>query len=308
MIINTGNRTDIPGYYSKWFYQRIKEGFVLSRSPYAPNKVYRYNLDPSVVDCLVFCTKNPHPMLKEIELLKEYRQYWMVTITPYTKEIEPNVPNKNEVIRSFIALSKKIGKECIAWRYDPIFLNDKYTLDYHISIFEQMAQKLAPYTNVCIISFIDLYEKTKKNFQEVQEVSIDQQYQLVEAMSHIAKKYHITLKTCAEHNDFSMYQVDQLGCLTQETLEQALHVNFKLPHLTNARSTCKCLLGNDIGSYNSCLHGCRYCYANYEFKLVQKNYQLHDPYSPLLIGHLSKEDTIQIVNQVTWINPQLTLF
>ena len=118
----------------------------------------------------------------------------MVTITPYTKEIEPNVPNKNEVIRSFIALSKKIGKECIAWRYDPIFLNDKYTLDYHISIFEQMAQKLAPYTNVCIISFIDLYEKTKKNFQEVQEVSIDQQYQLVEAMSHIAKKYHITLK------------------------------------------------------------------------------------------------------------------
>ena len=163
MILNTGNRTDIPAFFSDWFFNRIQEGFVCVRNPYFPHQVTKYILDPQVIDIICFCTKNPKPMLSRLDLIKDYKQFWFVTITPYNQTIEPYVPNKNEIIRSFIELSKKIGSRCIGWRYDPIFLNDYYTVEYHLRIFEKMCQKLTGYTHQCVISFIDLYQKTKKN-------------------------------------------------------------------------------------------------------------------------------------------------
>ena len=128
MILNTGNRTDIPAFFSDWFFNRIQEGFVCVRNPYFPHQVTKYILDPQVIDIICFCTKNPKPMLSRLDLIKDYKQFWFVTITPYNQTIEPYVPNKNEIIRSFIELSKKIGSRCIGWRYDPIFLNDYYTI------------------------------------------------------------------------------------------------------------------------------------------------------------------------------------
>ena len=92
MIINTGMRTDIPAFYSQWFMNRIQAGYVLVRNPYRPDWITRYELSPDVVDCIAFCTKNPEPMLKHLDRLKNYHQYWFVTITPYGRDIEPNVP------------------------------------------------------------------------------------------------------------------------------------------------------------------------------------------------------------------------
>ena len=181
MILNTGNRTDIPAFFSDWFYSRIQEGYVCVRNPYFPNQVTKYRLDPQVIDIICFCTKNPKPMLSRLDLIKNYKQFWFITITPYNQSIEPHVPNKNEIIRSFIELSKKIGSHCIGWRYDPIFLNDYYTIDYHLHIFEKMCQKLSGYTHQCVISFIDLYQKTKKNFKEVE--GIEFQMKLITELS-----------------------------------------------------------------------------------------------------------------------------
>ena len=181
MILNTGNRSDIPAFFSDWFFNRIQEGFVCVRNPYFPHQVTKYILDPQVIDIICFCTKNPKPMLSRLDLIKGYKQFWFVTITPYNQSIEPHVPNKNEIIRSFIELSKKIGSHCIGWRYDPIFLNDYYTIDYHLHIFEKMCQKLSGYTHQCVISFIDLYQKTKKNFKEVE--GIEFQMKLITELS-----------------------------------------------------------------------------------------------------------------------------
>ena len=181
MILNTGNRTDIPAFFSDWFFNRIQEGFVCVRNPYFPHQVTKYILDPQVIDIICFCTKNPKPMLSHLDLIKDYKQFWFVTITPYNQTIEPYVPNKNEIIRSFIELSKKIGSRCIGWRYDPIFLNDYYTVEYHLRIFEKMCQKLTGYTHQCVISFIDLYQKTKKNFKEVE--GIEFQMKLITELS-----------------------------------------------------------------------------------------------------------------------------
>ena len=163
MIIHTGNRTDIPAFYSKWFVNRLKEEFVLVRNPYNPRAVTRFWLKPDVVDLIAFCTKNPAPMLRCMDLLEPFGQYWFVTITPYGKDIEPNVPEKDCVMEDFKRLSCIAGVDSVGWRYDPIFIDEKHSVEWHLAEFERMAENLAGYTRVCVISFIDLYEKTKNN-------------------------------------------------------------------------------------------------------------------------------------------------
>lgn len=308
MILNTGNRTDIPAFFSDWFFNRIQEGYVCVRNPYFPNQVTKYHLDPHVIDIICFCTKNPKPMLSRLDLIKDYKQFWFVTITPYNQSIEPHVPNKNEIIRSFIELSKKVGNHCIGWRYDPIFLNDYYTIDYHLHIFEKMCQKLSSYTHQCVISFIDLYQKTKKNFKEVQEVSEEDQIYLCQKFVEIGKRYHIEIYTCHENEALKTTGVHTSGCMNQQIIEKAIGCSLKLPKINEARQGCRCLLNNDIGVYNTCLHGCLYCYANYDRSTVLNNYKRHNKKSPFLIGDFQKDDIIKEAKQVSYLDKQLSLF
>ena len=164
MIINTGQRTDIPAFYSAWFVNRLTEGFVLVRNPYNPQRVTRYRLTPDVVDLIGFCTKNPEPMLPHLDLLKPFGQYWYVTVTPYGKDIGPNVPGKLRVLESFRRLSDAVGPERVGWRYDPILINEDWSVQRHIRAFSYMADALSGYTRTAVISFIDLYGKTRRNF------------------------------------------------------------------------------------------------------------------------------------------------
>ncbi|MBQ6217093.1 MAG: DUF1848 domain-containing protein [Erysipelotrichaceae bacterium] len=308
MILNTGSRTDIPAFYSEWFMNRIREGFVMARNPFDPKRVIRYDLDPSLVDAIVFCTKDPSKMLQHIDELKRYHMYWNVTITPYGKEIEENVPHKKDVMDSFIELSKKVGINNIVWRYDPIFLNECYTLDYHLLIFEKMAKYMEGYCNACIISFIDLYEKTKRNFPEVREVSYEDQCTITKEFVKIAKKYGMVIRLCHEDRELEKYGADASGCLSKKVLEKAIGETLNVKRSLETRKGCDCLLGNDIGAYNSCLHFCRYCYANFDKRLVIENRKKHDPKSPLLIGNIEEDDIISVHESRSFIDDQLHLF
>ena len=156
MILNTGQRTDIPAFFPEWLANRIKKGFVLVRNPYNPSLVTRYEINPQVVDAIGFCTKNPAPFFPYLDLVKDFGQFWYVTITPYEKDIEPGVPDKSEVIESFKYLSRAVGVGAVGWRYDPIFVDSKYTVDFHLRAFEKMASELEGYTKIVVISFIDL--------------------------------------------------------------------------------------------------------------------------------------------------------
>lgn len=308
MILNTGNRTDIPAFFSDWFYNRIKAGFVQVRNPYVPHQIIEYKLDPDVVDVICFCTKNPAPMFKRLHELAPYRQYWMMTITPYGKEIEPHIYNKRGIMKSFRYLSNQLGTKCVDWRYDPIFLNQKYTVEFHIRAFEQMARYLCGYTHRVIISFVDLYQKTSRNFPDVKEVEQETQLYLAEKFVEIGKKYDMHVVSCLEGAFLASAGVDISGCMTQSVLEYALDVHFALPNHGAARKGCACLLNNDIGAYNTCGHGCKYCYANDNMDLVYQNQKRHDPHSPLLVGHAHTNDTIVYAKQKSVIERQLRLF
>lgn len=308
MIIQTGMRTDIPAFYSQWFLNRIKEGYVLVRNPYNQESVTKYSLSPHVVDLISFCTKNPTPMLSHLDVLKPYGQYWFVTITPYGKEIEPNVPDKQQVLRSFQTLSQKVGVDSIGWRYDPIFLSETYTVDRHLHDFEQMAKTLCGYTKTCVISFIDLYQKVRRNFPEVQPVTQAQRIELGKAFARIGNAFGMIVKACGEGTELAPYGIDCNGCMTISTFETALHAKLDAPKSKTSRAECACFLSNDIGAYNTCGHLCRYCYANYDADAVLYHMKNHDPASPLLLGHLHPEDQIHEAKQESWLDMQLNLF
>lgn len=308
MILNTGCRTDIPAYYSEWFYNRIKEGYVLTRNPYYPNQVMKYSLDSRVVDCLCFCTKNPEPMLSRMEEIKQFKQFWHVTITPHGKEVEPYVPDKERVMEAFKRLAAIVGVNAVGWRYDPIFITDKYSLDFHVDAFRKMAENLAGYTQTCVISFIDLYAKTRRNFSGIREVPRADQITIAKEFVEIGRKHGITIRSCCEGAFLAEYGVDVSGCMTKQVLEKATGASLDLAKIKKpAREECNCLLGNDIGMYNTCGHGCLYCYANYDRKTVEQNMRLHNPQSPLLVGELLEEDVIKEVKQVSFCSGQMTL-
>ena len=308
MILNTGSRTDIPAYYSKWFMNRVHEGFVYARNPYYYRQVIRYEINPEVVDVIVFCTKNPIPMLEYIDELRKFNMFWFVTITPYGKEIEPNVPDKNKVIEAFKKLSTMLGSNCVSLRYDPILIDDKYTLDYHIDYFEKMMEELDGYTNQVVISFIDLYEKTKRNFPEAKEVDIDTQIGITKKFVEIGKRHNIEIFTCHENEILGEYGANISGCMTKEVLEKAINNKLNVKNKLDTRQGCNCLLGNDIGAYNTCGHLCRYCYANYSKEKVIENMKRHDPDSPLLIGNIEKDDVVRQSRQISYLDKQLSLF
>jgi hypothetical protein len=307
MIIQTGMRTDIPAFYSKWFCNRLKAGYVMVRNPYNPESVTKYSLSPSVVDLIAFCTKNPAPMFEHMDLLKPYGQYWFVTITPYGKEIEPNVPAKEKVIEDFKRLSDMVGVDCVGWRYDPIFITRTYSLDRHISDFEAMAKQLSGYTKTCVISFIDMYKKVQRNFPEARAVNASERIRIGREFARIAKKYGMTVKSCAEGNDLAPYGVDCNGCLTVDTYETALHSKLNAPKRKSPRSQCACMLGNDIGAYDTCGHLCRYCYANANANAVIKNMKAHNPLSPFLLGNPQAGDKVHNARQESWLDLQLHL-
>ena len=309
MIINTGQRTDIPAFYSKWFINRIREGYVLVRNPYYPNLVTKFLLNPKVVEVIGFCTKNPRPMFKYLDEIKDFGQFWYVSITGFDKDLEPNVPSIEQVIEDFKYLSNKVGKNAVGWRYTPIIINDKYTKEYHIKTFNAIAEQLDGYTNLVAYGFIDLYPKLQKYHKELEDTNDETKIEITKAFLKTAKDHHMDLRLCSKEKWLKNYGVDIEGCMRIEDYEKSISSKLDIKKKMNARKGyCACFLSNDIGAYNSCPHLCRYCYANGDAKLVMKNYSNHDDNSPLLIGNINKDDQIKDAKQESYLDKRITLF
>lgn len=293
MIINTGGRTDTVQYYTEWLLNRFREGYVLSRNPLFPNKVTRYELTPDKVDCVVFCSKNYKPILPYLhEITDKFNAYFHYTITAYGRDIEPGVPEIGESMETLIELSEAVGKQRVAWRYDPVLLTEKYTIARHFQTFERMAEKLTPHIDRCIFSFVEMYKKLEYNMPEIIPFSADDMYTLAKGLGAIANKYGIYIQTCGTNGDFSRYGIHSSGCMTLDILGEANGIEFKNLKHKGMRQGCHCIESRDIGAYDTCMNGCKYCYANKNPQKAFDNYKLHDPDSPLLLGSVGFEDTI----------------
>ena len=292
MILSVSRRTDIPAFYGKWFMQRLKEKYVLVRNPFNIHQLSNIPLTTTSIDAIVFWTKNSKPMhkyLKDIDNMG-YKYYFQYTITPYKKDMEENLLDKKIIINSFQELSSLIGKDKVIMRYDPIVLTSSYTIDYHIKAFEKLCNHLKDYTNKIIISFLDYYNNTSKNMQShnVFNITTDDMYKLAENFSSIAKSYKIILESCAEKIDLEKYNIKHGKCIDNELIEKITGAKLKAPK-DSQREHCNCIKCIDIGEYNSCIHNCLYCYANINKESAYKNYKLHNPLSPLLIGNIDYE-------------------
>lgn len=293
MIVSASRRTDIPNYYSDWFYRRIKEGFVCVRNPMNPKQVSRIALTPDVVDCIVFWTKNPEPMMSRLDELAAYPYYFQFTLTGYGADIEPGVPHKKDrMIPIFQALSDRIGKDRVIWRYDPILFTNVYTPEYHLKAFEQIAAALAGYTEKCVVSFVDAYAKNKKELAALgtYELGGRECLAFAENLSKTAGKNGMEIASCAERIDLSACGIRHNCCIDRELIERIIGRPIKAKKDKNQRGECGCIESVDIGAYHTCRNGCRYCYANESEKRVRNNYGKYDPASPILCGVISDQD------------------
>lgn len=294
MILNVSSRCDIPAFFSEWFINRLKEGYVDVRNPFYPKKVSRIILNKENIDCIVFCTKNPAPMFKYLNYLKKYKYIFFVTITPYTK-IEPNVSSKRRILTSIIELSRAIGSKRVIARYDPIILTRNYTIDFHEKAFSAICKILKGYVDTIIISFVDIKKNTFNNMKylRLKKITDEDVYKIARIFGKIAKDNGISIQTCAEKYDLSEFGFSNEPCISSKLINSITCLSRTYRH-GKQRENCKCIQTVDIGSYNCCSHFCKYCYANYDEKSVIKNINNHDKNSSMLIGHVTEKDIISI--------------
>lgn len=298
MIVSVSRRTDIPAFYSEWFMDKIEKGYVEVINPFNRKQVSKIELTTKTVDCFVFWSKNPKPMLSKLDILdkKGFKYYFQFTVTSYQSDIEVGMKNKNDILRTFINLSKKIGREKVVWRYDPIILNNRYTKEYHYQWFEALCKRLCNYTNKCVISFIDMYAKTKRNTKDLEliDISKEDMQDIAKNLASIAGKYNIVIETCCEAVNLSLYNIQKGKCIDDQIIEQIIGGPLNVKKDETQREVCGCVKSIDIGQYNTCKHFCTYCYANYSRTQVLENCKLHDKRSPLLVGKLVGDETITI--------------
>lgn len=292
MILFASGRTDIPAFYGEWFLNRYREGYVDTRNPFYPRLVSRIHF--SDVDLVMYCSKNPAPFVEKLRLIDK-PQLFHVTITPYRKDIEPNVLDKKKVIATTRRISEILGPENVVVRYDPILLSEDYDVDYHLRAFEKLVKELRGATHVIITSFLDECKSVRRNagILKARPFNEEDYRRLGEGMSALAEKEGMIVQTCFEERNLFEYGFRPGECLSAA---KAFELTGKRYPLQSARKGghCECVRMCDIGDYNCCIHGCKYCYANFDEKQVQANVKRHDPNSSLLLGHVTETDIIKV--------------
>jgi hypothetical protein len=293
MIISASRRTDIPAFYAEWFMNRIRAGYVLTRNPFNAKQVRTVSLAPEDVDAIVFWTRNPRqllPHLQELDALG-YRYYFQFTITGYPRILESSVPRPQNAVELFSQLSDLIGPDRVVWRYDPILLSSLVNLSEHKRLFAKIAGLLQGKSRTVVVSFADIYDKVKRNLASVPDLSHEDVVQQPDAvaelssfMAHVAAEHGMAIQSCAEEIDLSTLGIPHGKCIDDDLIRRALGVDVSRRKDKGQREACGCVESIDIGQYNSCLHGCSYCYATSNTRLARTNFDKHHPDSPFLIG------------------------
>lgn len=295
MIISASRRTDIPAFYSPWFINRIRAGYVAVPNPYYPDKVSRVSLKPENVDAIAFSTRNPRPLFAHLDELDDrgFQYYFLITILGSPRALDPKSPPLTAALKNFLELSHRVGPERVIWRYDPIILSNQTGSDYHLKQFSTIAHNLRGATQHCIISYLDDYVKARPRLrtlpakgiqlaqpQEVQETIGS----LTTGLAQIAREVQMEITSCAEYYNLTPYGVKPGKCMDDDLVFRLTGKRPTCKKDPAQRQECRCVQSRDIGMYNACLFGCLYCYATQNFTQSAENYRQHNPQSPSLLG------------------------
>jgi len=307
VIISASRVTDIPAFFSEWFVDKLKRGYLIWKNPFNQKKYVVYFKNTRLI---VFWTKYAEPMMKHLNLIDEmgFNYYFTYTVNDYEEEnLEPNVPPLEKRIKNFIELSKKIGKEKVIWRFDPLILSDKITVNELIKKIERVGNEISKYTEKLVISFADIntYKKVRNNLAKLgdnyRELKEDEIKIIAKNLYGRVKKWGIEIATCAEKIDLSEYDIKHNRCIDPELIlklfnddmelmkflgvidDETFKLNFKKLKDRGQRKECGCIKSKDIGCYNTCMHLCRYCYANFSDELVKKNLKRYKPENESII-------------------------
>lgn len=293
MIISASRRTDIPAFYADWFANRLRAGFVMTRNPFNAHQVKRVSLVRPEVEAMVFWTRNAGPLLPHLRLLDAmgHAYYFQYTITFYPRAVERSVPRPSEAIATFNRLADLVGPERMVWRYDPILLSNLVDADEHKRLFEKIAGLVRGRTRRVTISFADFYRKTERNLKAVEGLRCQDVLDngavlsdLAGFMASVAVDNGLEIQTCSERHDLGEFGIGHGKCVDDGLLRRAFGIDIDGAKDKGQREECGCVKSVDIGAYNTCLHGCAYCYATFNSGLAARNHGTHDRESPFLIG------------------------
>ncbi|MGB5158744.1 DUF1848 domain-containing protein [Desulfobacterium sp. N47] len=291
MIISASRRTDIPAFYSRWFINRIREGFCTVPNPFNPGQISNVSLSVENVDVIVFWTRNPGPIIPHLTELRQrgYRYYFLYTLMNNPKLLDPKSPSVKHSLNIFKKLSDLIGPEKIIWRYDPVILSNITDIDFHKKTYENIAESLCGYTLRCIISFAEIYRKIKGRLNILSDKGLllngydDNIFDLSAFLAQTASKYNIKIQSCALKKYLGKFGILPGKCIDDDYIEKVFRLKLDLKKDPFQRKECGCVASKDIGMYNSCLYQCQYCYATGSFEKAGINYRNHNPCSPSLL-------------------------
>jgi DNA repair photolyase len=306
-ILSVSRSTDIPAFYSDWFIERLKEGYAVWLNP--------INRKPQIINFenvkfIVFWTKNDIPLRKHLKYIDDVniRYYFQYSINDYEKEaLEPNVPPLSVRINSFKELSSKIGKDKVIWRFDPLLLSKRITIDTLTSKIQKVGNLIHPFTEKLVISFIDIepYRAVRRNLdnfhhKDVREFTQDEMLIFAEKLENINRCWGLQIATCGEMIDLSEFGIEHNRCIDPELMKRICNNDSDFRRYISEhsekdkgqREVCGCMASKDIGMYNTCMHQCVYCYANHFSQTVINNYQKHleSKHSAIINGSCNWEE------------------
>lgn len=299
MIISASRRTDIPAFYAAWFLNRVRAGCCTVPNPFNSRQVSHISLKPEEVDVIVFWTRNPQPLMPHLAELdgRGFHYYFQYTLMNNPRSLDPLSPPLDRAIKTFQDLSDLVGPEKVIWRYDPIVFGETTDTEFHRKTFAFLARALKNHTRRSVVSIVDLYQKNRKRLQEFSMPGFDLDGSsrkdvagLMSAMADMAQGNGMEIFSCAEEIDLQAYGIHPGRCVDDIYIKETFGLDVTHRKDPSQRKACGCVVSRDIGMYDSCLFGCRYCYATSSFEQAKINHQGHDPAAPSLLGRHETAD------------------
>lgn len=293
MILSASRRTDLPAFYAPWFANRLREGWCEVANPYDPRQVSRVSLRREDVDAIVFWTRHARPLFDVLPALdaEGHRYLFQYTITGYGRPVERRTPPLKTAVQTFTALARRLPPGAVVWRYDPILVGPAFPAAHHREVFSRIAAALEGSAQRVVISLVDVYAKTRRRMGRVlrwgEDLAADPAAwpgldDLLRHLAAIARDHGLQIEACAEERDLTPLGIAPTKCVDDRLLTELFGGTWPSGKDRGQRPACRCIPSRDIGRTDTCLFGCRYCYATRSDAAAHERHAAHDPTAPAL--------------------------